>query len=315
MNRRKARVRRGAQRLSAAANPAAESRDVRAKSAVVVRFAGGETPGLDDFALVDGTALTAARTGPRAVLAIHGTEHQGASIDATVRAMTVVAAKGIGDTVGPVRIDRVAHLAGGADVPRAAGVGRFRASNAREPGRGRGVGSSSRAPQPTRGGVRLPLGARRDWLLGTSGRNAWRSGRSSWWVGRASIPVKVSAVLGAHNRSEIDGFLRRCSDLGVQRAVVRRLFGEPERWPVLANEVPVRSFRGSPVYDLSGREVTIWDFDGARLRSLNLFADGTLGTSYLLTETPELGLGRGSPRAPRDGKPSRRWGRGNAGDA
>ena len=35
-------------------------------------------------------------------------------------------------------------------------------------------------------------------------------------------------------------------------------------------------------------EVTFWDFDETGLRSINLFANGTLGTSYLLTETPEL---------------------------
>lgn len=109
---------------------------------------------------------------------------------------------------------------------------------------------------------------------------------------RARIPVKVSAVLDAPNHGEIDGFLRRCADLGVRRAVVRRLFGATERWPVLAGETPTGTFRGNPVYDVCGMEVTVWDFDDARFRSLNLFADGTLGTSYLLSETPELGLGR-----------------------
>ena len=33
---------------------------------------------------------------------------------------------------------------------------------------------------------------------------------------------------------------------------------------------------------------TRWDFDQSECRSINLFADGRLGTSYLLTETPEL---------------------------
>jgi hypothetical protein len=40
--------------------------------------------------------------------------------------------------------------------------------------------------------------------------------------------------------------------------------------------------------DFSGMEVTLWSFEASTCRSLNLFADGTLGTSYLLTETPEL---------------------------
>jgi hypothetical protein len=40
--------------------------------------------------------------------------------------------------------------------------------------------------------------------------------------------------------------------------------------------------------DYRGMEITRWDFDASECRSVNLFADGTLGTSYLLTVTPEL---------------------------
>ncbi len=32
-------------------------------------------------------------------------------------------------------------------------------------------------------------------------------------------------------------------------------------------------------------EVTRWDFDSSECRSINLFADGSLGSSYLLTDT------------------------------
>jgi hypothetical protein len=34
--------------------------------------------------------------------------------------------------------------------------------------------------------------------------------------------------------------------------------------------------------------VTFWDFGASECRSINLFSNGTLGTSYLLTQTPEL---------------------------
>jgi hypothetical protein len=47
-------------------------------------------------------------------------------------------------------------------------------------------------------------------------------------------------------------------------------------------------FRGNPVMSYRGMEVTYWDFDASECRSINLFADGTLGTSYLLAETAEL---------------------------
>ena len=104
----------------------------------------------------------------------------------------------------------------------------------------------------------------------------------------ATIPVKVSCVLDAPNVGELDDFLARCAALGVRRVVLRRLFEETRTWRVLTDRVPSGHFKGNPVYDVDGMEVTYWDFDDARFRSLNLFADGTLGRSYLLTRTTEL---------------------------
>jgi DNA repair photolyase len=103
----------------------------------------------------------------------------------------------------------------------------------------------------------------------------------------SKIPVKVSCLMDSPNIAEIEDFLGRCAELGVRRVVLRRLFGETRRWSVLAGHTPSRWFRGNPVYELAGMEVTYWDFDEASFRSLNLFADGTLGTSYLLTDTVE----------------------------
>jgi MoaA/NifB/PqqE/SkfB family radical SAM enzyme len=104
----------------------------------------------------------------------------------------------------------------------------------------------------------------------------------------ARIPVKVSCVVDEHNVAEIDAFLAECRRIGVRRVVVRRLYGETREWDILRGLPVVGSFRGNPVMSVDGMEVTYWDFDESRCRSLNLFADGTLGTSYLLTETPEL---------------------------
>ena len=104
----------------------------------------------------------------------------------------------------------------------------------------------------------------------------------------ATIPVKVSCVVNEHNAAGLAGFLAACRRLGVRRVVVRRLFGDARDWPVPPGLARVGDFRGNAVYDLDGMEVTWWDFDAAGLRSLNLFADGTLGTSYLLARTPEL---------------------------
>ncbi len=111
----------------------------------------------------------------------------------------------------------------------------------------------------------------------------------------ATIPVKVSCVLDTPNLGELDDFLATCARLGVRRVVLRKLFGETRRFAVLEDRTPVRWFKGNPVYDLLGMEVTYWDFDDASFRSLNLFADGTLGRSYLLTDTFRGGEALESP--------------------
>ncbi len=105
---------------------------------------------------------------------------------------------------------------------------------------------------------------------------------------RAAIPVKVSAVVNEHNEAGIDEFLERCRAIGVRRLVLRRLFGERRPWPAFGGLNPTSDYRGNPVMDFSGMEVTLWNFEASTCRSLNLFADGTLGASYLLTETEEL---------------------------
>jgi hypothetical protein len=107
-------------------------------------------------------------------------------------------------------------------------------------------------------------------------------------VARSNIPVKVSCLVNEHNVAEIDGFLQRCRQIGVTRLVLRKLYGETRDWPILRS-TPVKAYyRNNPVYDFDGLEVTYWNFDLTTSTSLNLFPDGTLGTSYLLVETPEL---------------------------
>ena len=105
-------------------------------------------------------------------------------------------------------------------------------------------------------------------------------------LAQAKIPVKVSCVVNEHNAHEVDGFLRRLSSLGVRRVVLRRLFGDTRPWDILSDLPPVRYYRENPVYEYAGSlEVTWWNFDTTTSRSINLFADGTIGASYLLTET------------------------------
>lgn len=105
---------------------------------------------------------------------------------------------------------------------------------------------------------------------------------------RALIPVKVSCVVNEHNAAEMPAFLERCRSLGVRRLVLRGLYGEKRPETLLKTLTPKLWFRGNPVYTWEGMEIAVWDFDQTRMTSLNLFADGTLGTSYLLDKTSEL---------------------------
>jgi MoaA/NifB/PqqE/SkfB family radical SAM enzyme len=119
-------------------------------------------------------------------------------------------------------------------------------------------------------------------------------------VERATIPVKVSAVVNEHSEAGVENFLERCRGIGVRRLVLRRLFSDGRPWPPFAGLRSVAEYRGNRVMDFSGMEVSLWSFEASTCRSLNLFADGTLGSSYLLTETPELRRARGSRLDPRE---------------
>lgn len=101
---------------------------------------------------------------------------------------------------------------------------------------------------------------------------------------RGRPALKISCLTNEHNRQEVPEFLSRCESLGIERVVLRFEFGAVEREDPLAHLTPVRLYRNNPVYDINGMEVTVWTFDTAESTSLNLFADGTLGSSYLLTE-------------------------------
>jgi molybdenum cofactor biosynthesis enzyme MoaA len=107
-------------------------------------------------------------------------------------------------------------------------------------------------------------------------------------VRAACIPVKVSCVVNEHNVGEIDDFIAECHRIGIRRLVFRKLYGETRSWNILQGLAVVKMFKGNPVMDYRGMEITSWDFDRSECRSLNLFPDGTLGSSYLLAETPEL---------------------------
>ena len=102
----------------------------------------------------------------------------------------------------------------------------------------------------------------------------------------SNIEVKVSILINEINIDEVDQCVQHCRKIGVPRVVLRRLYGETRTWNVMQGYPIVRTYRGNPVYDVDGMEVTYWNFDTTQSKSINLFPDGTLSQEYLLTRFP-----------------------------
>jgi molybdenum cofactor biosynthesis enzyme MoaA len=110
-------------------------------------------------------------------------------------------------------------------------------------------------------------------------------------VEQGGIPVKLSMLLSEENVDEIPQYIRYSAKVGVKRVVLRKRYGELREWEILQGIQPLHFYRNNPVYNIEGVEVTYWTFETTTSTSLNLYADGTLSTSYLLAESPEFGDG------------------------
>jgi molybdenum cofactor biosynthesis enzyme MoaA len=102
-------------------------------------------------------------------------------------------------------------------------------------------------------------------------------------VRQARVPVKVSCVINEHNHGELAAFLDQCGAIGIKRVVLRYLYGETRPWTLPDRLIPYSVYRGNPVYDYHGMEVTLWRFDQTASTSLNLFSNGVISPDYLLT--------------------------------
>jgi molybdenum cofactor biosynthesis enzyme MoaA len=103
-------------------------------------------------------------------------------------------------------------------------------------------------------------------------------------VNRTRIPVKVSCILSDENSGQVESFLDRCHKVGVTRLVFRQQYGRAIAWTPPPQLNYVSTYRNNPVYDDRGMQVTYWRFEQTSSRSLNLFADGSISTQYLLAK-------------------------------
>lgn len=122
----------------------------------------------------------------------------------------------------------------------------------------------------------------------------------------AKIQLKISCVVTDDNAAQIGGFLERCREIGIRRVVLRKLYGEKRSWhellsPALKPEslastrgcetlsmvlaqIGQASYRGNPLVELPGMQLTLWDFLRTQSSSLNLFSSGLISDRYLLAQ-------------------------------
>jgi pyruvate-formate lyase-activating enzyme len=108
-------------------------------------------------------------------------------------------------------------------------------------------------------------------------------------VRQARVPLKISCVLTDRNAAEVEEILTGCAALGLKRLVFRPLFGDRRDWRPLFDHLPqLSTYRNNPVFGYHGLEVTLWSFHQTSATSLNLFSDGTISTTYLLTQAENI---------------------------
>ncbi len=115
---------------------------------------------------------------------------------------------------------------------------------------------------------------------------------------QARVPVKISCVVNQHNARHISEFLRRCQGLNIKRVVFRPVYypgsipGSSSRHLDcllgLPGLVQKTAYRGNPMYEYGGMQITWWDFSQSTSASLNLFSNGHISPDYLLVKASHV---------------------------
>jgi hypothetical protein len=57
---------------------------------------------------------------------------------------------------------------------------------------------------------------------------------------------------------------------------------------LILEQIGKQSYRGNPMIDLPGIQVTLWDFEQTKSTSINLFSSGLISRDYLLAQVGEI---------------------------
>ena len=100
-------------------------------------------------------------------------------------------------------------------------------------------------------------------------------------IQESKIPIKLSMLITPYNIEEMDSYIKKTSELGIKRVVIRKLEGKEDEYPLerlepFKNINPIKYIYGWPVYNINGIEVTICGFSNVQASVLYLFSDGRL---------------------------------------
>ena len=97
----------------------------------------------------------------------------------------------------------------------------------------------------------------------------------------SKIPIKLSFLLTEHNARELLDYIKRSKDMGIERIVVRKIYGEEDRIAVFEELIPSGLVYNNPTYSIYDTEVTVWNYTTSTIRGIYLFPDGSIKEKFI----------------------------------
>ncbi len=106
------------------------------------------------------------------------------------------------------------------------------------------------------------------------------------------IPLKISRIVDINNNhiKETESFINTLSKARTKRVAFRKLFWDLSSWNSTIEQLEsiwakhVWEYRDNPIYKVGNLEITLWSFDNTESKSINLFSNGAITDTYLLSE-------------------------------